>query len=106
MRLVHLTSVAFGLNAGIDASTTLDISATRKSIEDGTVFELIEAHVQNVDLSLIRHRSEQKELLMAWQSLANAVDAKRKFGVQNDGVCLLLAYTIELIQSRGWDDNS
>jgi hypothetical protein len=104
MRLVHLTTLAFGLNAALDARQGLDIALTRKSIDDGSVFDLLQAQIPNIDLSIVRHRPEEKEIKLAWENLANAVDAKRKFGVQSDGVCLLLAYTIELIQSHAWTD--
>lgn len=33
----------------------------------------------------------------AWAEIANAVDAKRKFGVEK-GMCLLLAYALESLQ--------
>ena len=34
----------------------------------------------------------------AWSSIANAVDARRKFGVENKGIALLMAYTLQSIQ--------
>jgi hypothetical protein len=33
-----------------------------------------------------------------WANLANAVDARRKFGVENRGVSLLMAYALESLQ--------
>jgi hypothetical protein len=33
-----------------------------------------------------------------WARIANAVDAKRKFGVENKGIYLLMAYALESCQ--------
>jgi hypothetical protein len=33
-----------------------------------------------------------------WADIANAVNARRKFGVGNKGLCLLMAYTLESLQ--------
>ncbi len=38
------------------------------------------------------------ELSHAWADIANAVDGKRKFGVEKKGMCLLLAYALESLQ--------
>ena len=35
-----------------------------------------------------------------WSSIANAVDASRKFGVENKGIALLMAYTLQSIQQQ------
>lgn len=34
-----------------------------------------------------------------WLNIENAVDVKRKFGVENKGIALLIAYTLECFQS-------
>ena len=34
-----------------------------------------------------------------WFNLDNAVDARRKFGVENKGIALLMAYALESFQS-------
>jgi hypothetical protein len=43
---------------------------------------------------------DRKELSEEWKGLVSAVDSKGKFDVQNNGVCLLLACTIEVF-TRG-----
>jgi hypothetical protein len=52
---------------------------------------------EDLDVSLIGSEDWQT-INEAWASLANAVDARRKFGVENRGVSLLMAYTLECLQ--------
>ena len=35
-----------------------------------------------------------------WQSFSNAIDERRKMGIENKGVCLLLGYALESLQQR------
>jgi len=39
-------------------------------------------------------------LIDEWRNFANAIDAKRKFGIEKNGLCLLLAYVIEGMRQR------
>ena len=41
------------------------------------------------------------------QSLLNVVDAQRKWGVENRGLCLLIAMTNEIVQQgSGWSSSA
>jgi hypothetical protein len=44
-------------------------------------------------------RSDWDEISERWAGISNAVDSRRKFGVENRGVCLLMAYTLECLQN-------
>jgi hypothetical protein len=102
MRITNLTFLAFYLNSAIDTGKYSDI--TFKEVADqinaGTIFEFLQTHlVGDIDLSIF-DESKRKELVSEWQDLLAAVSARRKFGVENNGLCLLVAYLLEGIQRR------
>jgi len=88
----------------------ITIEEVKREIEKGTVLEYVaERGGTDIDLSLItkaetwpNFRSFYIEHL---QSIYNAYSGneRRKWGVQNSGLCLLLAWTNEIIQQgSGW----
>lgn len=99
MHLSSLTVLAFYLNGAIDAGKHTDLEEIYSQIEAGTIFEYLKYNVDRIDLSMLT-AVDRKELVEEWQRIANAVDARRKFVVENNGYCLLLAYVIEGIQQR------
>ena len=56
-------------------------------------------HVAGADIDFYREDFVQL-YHQAAQGLADAVDPDKKFGVKNNGLCFLLAWTIELIQQE------
>ncbi len=52
-----------------------------------------------MDLSLMEP-SDWEELSEEWQGFEHAIDAGRKMGVSNRGLCLLLAYSLQSTQDR------
>lgn len=102
MRITNLTFLAFQLNAALDTGRYNDITFREVlgHINAGTVFSFLENRVgEDVDLSLF-DAPKRQALVDEWQSLMNVVDARRKFGVEKNGLCLLMAYVIEGIQRR------
>jgi hypothetical protein len=59
---------------------------------------LVDRFGSDLDLSMIEPQ-DWSAISDAWANLSNAVDARRKFGVENRGICLLMAYTQECLQS-------
>jgi beta-lactamase superfamily II metal-dependent hydrolase len=99
MHLTSLTLLAFYLNGAVDAGKQIGFEEIYSQIEAGTIFEYLKRNVERIDLSLLT-AADRDELIEEWQGIANAVDARRKFAVENNGYCLLLAYVIEGIQQR------
>jgi hypothetical protein len=60
---------------------------------------LIDRFGKDLDASII-DASDWATLDSEWGSMANAIDAQRKFGVSKRGLSLLMAYTLESIQQR------
>lgn len=102
MRITSLTFLAFYLNSALDTGKYSDVSfdEVAKHIEEGTIFEFLAARLSgDIDLSIFDEASK-KELIEEWQDILAAVSARRKFGIQNNGICLLVAYLLEGIQRR------
>ncbi|MFX1689845.1 hypothetical protein PWR05_35890 [Paraburkholderia sp. A2RI-6] len=99
MHLTSLTLLAFYLNGALDAGKHAGPEKIYSEIEAGTIFEYLKGNVDRIDLSFFT-KTELDELIEEWQRIANAVDARRKFAVEKNGFCLLLAYVIEGIQQR------
>ncbi len=102
MRITNLTFLAFYINGAIDSGKynhiTFDIVA--KQIEAGTIFTYLQNELSgDIDLSIFDDTKRQ-EILSEWQDLLAAVSARRKFGVERTGLCLLAAYLLEGIQRR------
>lgn len=98
--ITRFTFLAFQINSLLDLGHYGELSAS--DVKDGiyrrTIFtDLKERYGQDFDISLYKE-NELSEILSQWEDLAAAVSEGRKFGVENDGLCLLLAYCIESIQ--------
>lgn len=82
----------------LDRGETLDIDETREHLEDGSLFAWLKSRFgEDLGLSLYG-AADQAEVLDRFASLANAVDARRKFGVERNGLALLAAYCFEMLQ--------
>jgi len=96
--LIRFTYLSFELNALLDEGKFLEITEVQDSIENESIFDFLkEKFVGKIDLSLYREE-DKKELMDFFKGLSNVVDARRKFGVEKNGISLLLAYCIEGIQ--------
>jgi len=102
MRINQLTLLGFYLNGaqGSGKYDDITIEEVKARIRDHTIFDYLNSKLgSDVDLSLLSPE-EKKELNDEWDSLANAVDESRKMCVDRGGLCLLVAYLLEGIQSR------
>ncbi len=97
-----LTYLLFELNSCVDGwgSDALSIEQVKKHVASGDVFQFLSARFDgHVDLSLMD--AQQIEILVRnLQDLELALGGqdRRKFGVEKSGLCLLLAWTVELLQ--------
>lgn len=102
--LRKLTLLGTCLNLVIDSDQSKKVSTDdiTNQINDGNLFKYLEENFHSdMKWGLDNLTEEDKwHLLGEWQSMVNAIDAERKLGVKNDGICLLLAYVIEGIQMR------
>ncbi len=99
-RFSTLTSLAFSLNWCIDRRRYDDISVpeVKQHIEDGTIFAfLLDRLGKDLDLSLF-NEAKLVKVADAWLRMEDILDERRKFRIDNKGLCLLLAYLVEMMQ--------
>ena len=78
----------------------LDIDEVKLHANAGNIAEFLRKRFGSdryIDFSVMEPE-DWVELNETWANIANAVDASRKFGVENKGINLLMAYALESAQ--------
>ena len=106
MKLNDLTYLILEFNSLIDRDLHENISMdeVKSRIEQGSLFDwLREQFKGEIDLSLY-DPEKTGEITGKLNDILGgyAGSERRKWGVENNGICLLLAWTNELIQRREW----
>lgn len=89
-------------NSAIDTGRydDLSIDQVRQEIRAGTIFRFLTTKLgDDIDFSILDTKTETG-LLFEWQDMEAAIPARKKFGVENRGLPLLVAYLLEGIQRR------
>ena len=99
MRLSKLTHLLYLFNIMLDSGKydALTIEEIKEKLRDGTITDYLKSQYPNADFSLIEPE-EWKYLTHFWNEQADITNERRKMGVSNRGVCLLVGYTIEAVQ--------
>lgn len=94
----RLTYLGFQLIWAKDGSEQdFSVKEVKNSLENGTMFELLEQRFGKwMDLSLLK-QDDRKELTEKFLDIALIVDERKKFGVNKSGLLLVLAYVLEQI---------
>jgi hypothetical protein len=105
-----LTCALRDLNSALDSGTANGITFQEVCdyLEKGNLIEHLQERL-GLSFSTVRPEVEQNKFLI--EGLRFVRDRAggqelRRFGVQNSGVCLLIAYVTELIQNGHWDKSS
>lgn len=105
----YLTGLVLSLNYLLDRGYyKFSVEAIKEKIRDRSLFNYLNQEISSnphFDISLIDDDDknwllDQFELLDEFKSMADNIDEDRKLAVQKNGICLLLAYVIELIQRQ------
>jgi len=115
MELIALTHLIAEINHLIDLGKYdgITIEDIYKAINNGSILRYLKEKAgDDIDLSIYLKTKTFNDF-ESWyvehlQSLYNAYsgDENRKWGIQNRGLCLLLAWTNEIIQQgSGWVEN-
>jgi hypothetical protein len=76
----------------------LSIEDVKQHANAGTIASfMVETFGRDCDFSIFGP-SEWTAISETWGSIANAIDSRRKFGVDRKGICLLMAYALESLQ--------
>jgi hypothetical protein len=105
MTLIDLTVLNLQLNHIIDSDLHHGISLedARDHIMTGDVFEwLKDTFRDEIDLGIYEKQPSKNEILRQWQrTLARYEgDENRRWGVNHNGICLLVAWTNEIVQQQ------
>ena len=111
MKLLELTFLILELSALIDseAHAGVGIDEVEDHIESGDLFTWLKTRFPTLDLSIYAptaSRNVGEEITAALDRILGGYKGKerRKWGIQNNGICLLLSWTNELIQQRAFID--
>lgn len=106
MRLSQLSYLTFEINAALDSGKHdgITIEEVEQRIENKEVIPWLRSLLRDeIDLSLFdaatinRYHDDLYDILGGYKGRE-----ARKWGVRNRGLCLLLAWTVELIQQKRW----
>ena len=100
MKSYKYRSLLWELIAALDSGKhdSLDIEEVKRHANAGTMPAfLVDRFGADADFSMIEPQ-DWTAIGETWASIANAVDARRKFGVENKGMSLLLAYALQSMQ--------
>jgi len=112
MKHSALTLLVLHLNALLDTGRydSITVDEVEDRIEDGSILRFLRERAgQDIDLSLHldtkTYGNFERFYVTYLQSILNAYGGResRKWGVQNRGLCLLIAWTNEILQQgSGW----
>lgn len=116
IKLTHLSHLLLEINAVIDTGKHdhISIEDVHREIANGTILKFIAREAStDIDLSLLLDRTDdelnfERHYVRHLQSIYGgyAGQERRKWGVENKGLCLLVAWTMEIIQQgSGWQSN-
>jgi hypothetical protein len=109
--LTPLTLLILQLNHLLDTGRydTITLEDVTSHIEDGSILQFLKQRTgKDVDLSAhledgLMHGKFERFYVRYLRSLLNVADARRKWAVENRGLCLLIAMTNEIVQQgSGW----
>lgn len=93
------TGIIWSIMPALSSGRSISLSQTQDRINDGTLFEWLKAELGEDFGDWTGHDENQRAAVLdQFQSLAVAVDEKRKFGVRDNGLCLIVAYCAECLQ--------
>ena len=107
MRISALTSLIFQVNSLIDTGQYTDISIkdVHQAIEKKQVLRFLDAQCgADIDLSLLLGAGDNDGFEDSYEAGLDEIyggyagQERRKFGVEKSGLCLVVAWTVELIQ--------
>ena len=100
VRIIDLTHLTYELNGLVDRGYIIPMKETLKLCEQKTILEELGRRFTleeaGLDLSLLKNE-ERKELADAFRERALAGEVREHYNVENNGLCLLIAYAQDLI---------
>jgi hypothetical protein len=119
MLLKHLTYLIETLSIKVDEGERIDVAETVEHIENATLFAwLAEKYTPRDPNFLYAFEGKRGEESPVWESAAPEILAaftcelepelnriRKKFGIEHNGLCLVISWTAELIGRRVWTED-
>ena len=97
----RFTYLAFELNTLLDQGHVLSMEETKRHVEAGTIFEWLVLQLKVApDFDGTPVDPDVRSGILSVFRPLNEVDARQSFGVEHNGIALLLAYCLEGIQQQ------
>jgi hypothetical protein len=97
---VAYTFLGFYFNSLVDSGEVLSLEETHTNIRNKTLFKWLKIkYSDRLDISLFSNE-QLNQIENFFESTSIAVDEERKMGIENNGLCLLVAYCFEAAQRR------
>lgn len=100
-------ALAFLLNRAVDKGrhTGVTVNRVQRLVGEGTVFKFIEELAEGAPLLSVLRDEDRALLLSEWRHFGADYNERKSFGVESNGVCLLIAYVLEGIQLQESDNS-
>ena len=103
MTIIDLSYLILQLNHLIDADLhrAITFQEAKDHIKRGDLFEwLDERFIGHIDIKHLSQSGAAQKIIQELQDLLRGYDGseRRKWGLQNNGICLILGWTNEIIQ--------
>lgn len=92
----RFTAVVWIFLSLLDSGEVEPLDVIWAKIEDGTLFQYLGGKY-DVDVTLLPE-ADQARVLAFFRAMANVVDSRRKFGVEHNGIALIIALASEGVQ--------
>lgn len=97
---LRYTQMGFEILAAIDRGASLDPGELREQIDSGSFFQWLREKEPDIDQSLYLDE-DRTAMLRFFQRRGDVADARRKYGVEENGLGLLAAYCFEGLERAG-----
>jgi hypothetical protein len=98
------TFLAFEINALLDLGLSASVEDVLNRLDDGTIIDWLATTFEGkVDLSL--YGAAERETMAEELVQMTAANARKKFGVERNGLCLLVAYCLQILQQGGFEES-
>ena len=108
VRLSTFTYLAFEVNAALDTGnySGIGIGEIKRHIDAGDILQFLSERLgDDIDLSLFR-KADEAEIVERIREVREVLEGRerKKTGICRNGLCLLIAYCLEIVQRINSDN--
>lgn len=96
---VNFTHLGFQLNSLLDTGIFISLKSIQQKIDNKEALTYLSNNYSDFDISLYIDK-EIKYFESYFNDLYSVIDESRKFGINQNGLCLLVAYCFQALQNK------